>query len=94
MTETYVQILLSLSDAEVNENGIESICVELTIAKCKTVISCVYKHPKVPNDVFMKCITKITDSVLCYSSDCVLIGEMNCCPTRAISCGIFVTSMA
>ena len=72
-----------LSDAEVNENGIESICVELTIAKCKTVISWVYKHPKVPNDVFMQSITKITDSVLCYSSDCVLIGDMNCCPTKS-----------
>ena len=42
-----------LPDAEVNENGIEYICVELTIAEGKTVISCVYKHPKVPNDVFM-----------------------------------------
>ena len=62
----------------------ESICVELTIAKCKTVISCVYKHPKVPNDVFMKCITKITDqsyviAVIVFRSGM----DMNCCPTKS-----------
>ena len=68
--------------AQKKQKCIGSICVELTIAKWKTVISCVYKHPKVPNDVFMKCITKITDSVLCYSSDRVLIRDMNCCPTK------------
>ena len=71
------------SDTEVNENGIESTCVELTIAKCKSVISCIYKHPQVPNGVFMVCITKIADPVLCYSTDCVLIGDMDCCPIKS-----------
>ena len=32
-----------LVNAECNKNGIDSLCIELTISKAKTVISCVYK---------------------------------------------------
>ena len=36
-----------LINAEYNHDGIEYLCLELTIGKTKTVFSCVYKHPKV-----------------------------------------------
>ena len=45
-----------LVNAECNKNGIESLCIEWTIGKAKTVVSCVYKHPKMKYMVFKESI--------------------------------------
>ena len=41
-----------LVNAECYNDGIESVCIELTIGKTKTVFSCVYKYPKFKHAVF------------------------------------------
>ena len=41
-----------LKSLEINSGGFESICIEITIGKSKTVISSIYKHPYVKNDFF------------------------------------------
>ena len=68
---------------ECNENGIETICIEVTIGKSKTIIICVYKHPKVKNDYFKEKMGRMTDTALTYSPDIQFIGDMNCCPTKS-----------
>ena len=40
-----------LTAVEYNKEGIESICVEVILGNTKTVIACIYKHPRVKNDV-------------------------------------------
>ena len=51
-----------LKNLECNEDGIDSLCLEITIGKCPTIFSCVYKHPSVKNDILSKkyviCVTR------------------------------------
>ena len=58
-----------LVNAECNNDGIESLCIELTIGKTKTVFSCVYKHPKVKHVVFKESICQMADHLLQSYSD-------------------------
>ena len=54
-----------LTNAEHNKyDGIESLCLELTIGKTKTVFSCVYKHPEVKHAVFKNSLGQIADYLL------------------------------
>ena len=68
---------------ENNSEGVESLCLEVTIGKSKTVICTIYKNPKVSNATFQNILCKIIDNVLQVSSDFVLIGDMNCCPNKS-----------
>ena len=70
-------------DRECNANGIESICIEIIVGKCKTVIACIYKHPKVANDLFRTSISCMVDKLIISCSDLILLGDMNCCPTKS-----------
>ena len=72
-----------LRNTEINMDGFESLCIELTIGKSKTVITCIYKHPKVTNEFFLKCMSRVADSLLTNHDDLVFIGDMNCCPTKS-----------
>ena len=72
-----------LFNSEINEDGFESLCMELTIGKSKTVITCVYKHPKVSNDFFPKCMWRITDSISISHEEFAFVGDMNCCPSKS-----------
>ena len=72
-----------LVNAECNNDGIESLCIELTIGKTKTVFSCVYKHPKVKHVVFKESICQMADHLLQSYSDLVFLGDMNSCPTKS-----------
>ena len=73
-----------LTNAEQNNNdGIESLCLELTIGKTKTVFSRVYKHPKVKHTVFKKSLGQIADYLLQSYTDLVFLGDMNSCPTKS-----------
>ena len=38
--------------SEINSDGFESLCIEVKIGNTKTLICCVYKHPKVSNAYF------------------------------------------
>ena len=64
-------------------DGFESLCIERTIGKSKIVTTCIYKHPKVTNEFFLKRIFRIADSLLTNHGDLVFIGDMNCCPTKS-----------
>ena len=72
-----------LKHVECNSNGVESLCVEVTIGKRKTILSCIYKHPKVSNECFKTCFSHITDTILKTHEDIVLLGDMNCCPSKS-----------
>ena len=48
-----------LGKLEVNCQGFESLCLEITIGKAKTAFCCIYKHPKVKNDYFKKCVSNV-----------------------------------
>ena len=53
-----------LNHIEINGNGFESLCTEITIGKTKTVLCCVYKHPKCTNDFFQQYMSKLGDAIL------------------------------
>ena len=71
-----------LNHAEINVEGFESLCMEITVGKTTTILSCIYKHPKLKNDVFKCYLSNMADSALRTHSDPVLLGDMNCCPTK------------
>ena len=70
---------------EINSSGFESLCIEVKIGHSKTLICCVYKHPKVSNEYFKKCISNVCDKITSGSDDVIIIGDMNCCPTKSNS---------
>ena len=73
-----------LTNAEHNKtDGIESLCLELTIGKTKTVFSCVYKYPKVKHTVFKNSLGQIADYLLQSYTDLVFLGDLNSCPTKS-----------
>ena len=72
-----------LQNAEVNADGFESLCMEVTIGKTKTAIICVYKHPTLKNDIFKRHVYTVADVLLRTHEDLVFIGDMNCCPTKS-----------
>ena len=43
-----------MTRVEINRDCFESLCLELTIGKSKTIFTCIYKHPKVTNELFVK----------------------------------------
>ena len=69
-----------LLDVEHNVDGIESLCLEIIIGKNKTVVSCIYKHPKMKLEPFKNKMCFIADKVLTTCSDTIFLGDMNCCP--------------
>ena len=69
-----------LLDVEHNGDGIESLCLEITIGKNKTVISCIYKHPKMKLEPFKNKMYFIADKVFTTCIDTIFLGYMNCCP--------------
>ena len=69
-----------LFDVEHNGDGIESLCLEITVGKTKTVISCIYKHPKMKLELFKNKMCFIADKVFTTYSDIIFFGDMNCCP--------------
>ena len=71
-----------LNHAEINVEGFESLCMEITVGKTTTILSCIYKHPKLKNDVFRCYLSNMADSLLRTHSDLVLLGDVNCCPTK------------
>ena len=72
-----------LPPAEVNSNGFESICIELTIGNNKTVITSFYKHPSVKNDAFKKHFSQIIDYLLRNYDDLIFLADANCCPKKS-----------
>ena len=65
-----------------NRDGFESLCLEITIGKSKTVITCIYKHPKVTNELFIKYFSRLSDMLWRSHDDFVYLGDMNCCPIK------------
>ena len=63
-----------------------SLCFKHTIGKSKTVITCVYKNPK----VFLTCMLRITDPILITYEYFTFFGYMNCCPSKPDTLQIFV----
>ena len=72
-----------LGKSEVNYQGFESLCLEITVGKTKTAFCCIYKHPKVKNDYFKKCVSNVCDSLLQSYDDLVIFGDANCCPEKS-----------
>ena len=60
-----------LKYAEKNEDGFESLCMEVTVGKTTTVLSCIYKHPKLRNDVFKCYLSNVADSLLKTQWSCI-----------------------
>ena len=71
-----------LTEVEINKNGFESLCVEITIGKQKTVFACVYKHPSVSNATFKETMCTLIDSLLLKSNDICIFGDLNSCPRK------------
>ena len=71
-----------LTKFEHNSDMFESLCIEVKIGNTKTAILCVYKHPKMKIDEFKKCISDVSDTLMLTFDDFVIIGDMNCCPTK------------
>ena len=72
-----------LNSIEINSNGFESICIEVTIGSSKTVITSLYKHPYVKHDYFKESFGKITDKLLAKYDDLAFIFDGNLCPTKS-----------
>ena len=72
-----------LNSIEINSEGFESICIEITIGSSKTVVTSLYKHPYVKNDYFKKCFTDVIDGLLAKYDDLVFIFDGNLCPTKS-----------
>ena len=71
-----------LTAAEYNKDGIETICIEVLLGKTKTVIACIYKHPRVKNDLFKSAFSFISDQLFRNCTDTIFIGDMNCDPNK------------
>ena len=72
-----------LTNLEHNADGIDSLCLEITIGKYPTILSCIYKHPSVKNDVFKQKVGDMCDKILQHNSDFVLIGDLNSDPKKS-----------
>ena len=72
-----------LKHAEINENGFESLCMEVTVGKVKTVLICVYKHPFMKDAPFKSYMSLIADTLFKTHNNLVFLGDMNCCPTKS-----------
>ena len=68
---------------EINSDGFDSLCIEVKIGNTKTLVCCVYKHPKVSNAYFKQCLSNICDKITPGSDDVLIIGNMNCCLTKS-----------
>ena len=68
---------------EINEDGIESIVLEITIGKTKTIFTCIYKHPKTRDAIFKSKLAKIVDTNFTINNDLVFLGDMNSCPRKS-----------
>ena len=71
-----------IAHVEINRDGFETLCLEITIGKSKTVITCIYKHPKVTNELFIKYFPRLSDMLWRSHDDFVYLGDMNCCPIK------------
>ena len=71
-----------LTAVEYNKDGIESICIEVILGNTKTVIACIYKHPRVKNYVFKTAFCSISDQLFRNCSDAIFIGDMNSDPNK------------
>ena len=49
--------------SEINSDGFESLCIEVKIGNTKTLVCCLYKHPKVSNSYFKQCLSNICDKI-------------------------------
>ena len=67
---------------EINKDGFESLCLELTIGKSKTILSCIYKHPKVTKELFLKYFCDLSDSLLRSHEDLIYLGDMPLLPNE------------
>ena len=72
-----------LNSIEINSEGFESICIEVTIGSSKTVITSIYKHPYVKHADFKKHFCGIIDMLLAKYDDLVFIFDGNLCPTKS-----------
>lgn len=72
-----------ITHLECNAEGLESVCIEIAIGKRKTILSCIYKHPKVTHSLFKDNVCLMADKILQLCADAVFIGDMNCCPTKS-----------
>ena len=72
-----------LESAEVNGNGFESICMEVTIGNTKSVITSIYKHPRVTHANFKIYFSKLIDTLLRQYDDLIFLADANCCPTKS-----------
>ena len=72
-----------LLNAELNNAEFESILLEVTLGKTKTLIGCIYKHPKASNTLFSECMRRLSDALFCDYNDIIYLGDMNCCPAKS-----------
>ena len=72
-----------LLNAELNNAEFESIVLEVTLGKMKTLTGCIYKHPKASNTFFSECMRRLSDVLFCDYNDIIYLGDMNCCPTKS-----------
>ena len=59
------------------------ICTEIKIGLSKCVMSAMYKHPRVTDDVFMSTMSLMAEEQLNYCEDLIILGNMNCCPRKS-----------
>ena len=49
----------------------------------KTLIGCIYKHPKSINTFFSECMRRLSGVLFCDYHDIIYLEDMNYCPTKS-----------
>ena len=82
-----------LKFAEVNCDGFESLCIEVTIGNTKTAITALYKHPAVNNACFKKVSPILPTACLRHMMIWYFWGMQIAAPPKALRYRTFVTRM-
>ena len=84
-------------DIEINNENIQSLCLELLINKEKWIINSVYRLPSADPQQFWSCMHKMADNMLANSSTIILMGDVNInalCESKAKQINDFTESFS
>ena len=68
---------------EINVVNLESICMEVTIGKRKTLLASLYKHPKMTDADFSSHLRTLTNNIVKKYDDFAVFGDFNCSPLKS-----------
>ena len=68
-----------LAKYEINDKSchIECMVIHIQMKKLKFYLTCLYKNPKVPNDMFVNATSQLLNQLCADSNENVIVGDMN-----------------